>query len=291
MRPATVRRMRPLPARPRCGNSTPSRVSRQGGSSRPRLRISSRRRSRRTPANPTSCGRPRRRRRATPNGVRRSNRPGSSRRAATLAQVREQASRGRFYEVEHLLEAVGSAVVRVRNILRTRFRSELEEQPQPPVRVRRRAPAQHAQVLTIHRQNQIEALEVAGFHNARAQRREVISTAGGSLPGARIGWFAHVIRGRAGRIHFDGKFRRLARSERAQHALGGRRAADVAETNKQDFHTSAYVCNLMIARLILSRRVWACPPVSRAKVYPGYTPGAADVVGSANTRTQACAPR
>jgi len=46
----------------------------------------------------------------------------------------------------------------------------------------RRPCAQHAQVLTIHRQNQIEALEVAGFHNARAQRREVISTAGGSLP-------------------------------------------------------------------------------------------------------------
>jgi len=44
----------------------------------------------------------------------------------------------------------------------------------------------------------------------------------------------------------------------------------------------------MIARLIPFRRVWACPPVSRAKVYPGYTPGAADVVGSANTRTQAC---
>src|SRR5258708_3596726 len=47
----------------------------------------------------------------------------------------------------------------------------------------------------------------------------------------------------------------------------------------------------MIARLIPSRRVRACPPVSGAKVYPGYTPGAADVVGSANTRTQACTPR
>src|ERR1700694_4341886 len=179
--------MRPPPARPRWGISPPSRGTRQGGPSRPRLRISNRRRSRRTPTNPTSCGRPRRRRRATANGGRRSKRPGSSRRAAALAQVREQASRGRFYEVEHLLEAVGSAVVRVRNILRTPFRSKLEEQPQPLVRVRRRVPAQYAQVLTIHRQNQIEALEVARFHHARAQRREVVSTAGGGAPGGRAG--------------------------------------------------------------------------------------------------------
>src|ERR1700686_3942287 len=171
--------MRPHPP---CGNFTPSRVSRQRGTSRPRLRISNRRRSR-TPTNPTSYGPPRRRRRPAANGFRRTKPLGSSRRAATLAQGREQASRGRFYEVEHLLEAVGSAVVRVRNILRTRFRSKLKEQPQPLVRVRRRVPAQRAQVLTIHRQNQIEALEVAGFHNARAQRREVVSTAGGGGAG------------------------------------------------------------------------------------------------------------
>ena len=59
------------------------------------------------------------------------------------------------------------------------------------MRGRRRAPAQHLKVVTIHRQNQVEALEVTGFDDARAQRREVVAAAGGRLPGTRIG----VIRG------------------------------------------------------------------------------------------------
>jgi len=119
----------------------------------------------------------------------------------------------------------------------------------------------------------------------------VVTGVGPGLGAALVRRFADVPIAGARRINENSILQPFLRDLGSHDALGGRRAADVAETDKQDSHTDTCACNLMIARLIPSRRVWPYPPVSRAKVYPGYTPGAADVVGSANTRTQACAPR
>src|SRR5207302_8924327 len=59
-----------------------------------------------------------------------------------------------------------------------------------------RAPEQHPVDLAVHRQYQIEALEVGRLHDARARRREVVAAAGAGLASARVGgsptWYAAV---------------------------------------------------------------------------------------------------
>ena len=52
---------------------------------------------------------------------------GYSARPTMLAQVREQSVRGLFDEVEHFLESVGAAVIRVRYFRYLALRRELEE--------------------------------------------------------------------------------------------------------------------------------------------------------------------
>ena len=85
-----------------------------------------------------------------------------------------------------------------------------------------RAPEQHPVDLAVHRQYQIEALEVGRLHDARARRREVVAAAGAGLASARVGRLADVIRGRAGRVHLEVELRRLASRNRTQHDFGSR---------------------------------------------------------------------
>ena len=216
----------------------------------------------------TWCGHQRRRRRIRRRREpsRRSKRgasaPRALRGARALTQVLEQSAGRSFGKIEHFLEAVRSAVVRIRNFRGRACGSEFEKQSQPLVRDCRRPSTQHAQVLLVHGEDQVETLEILGLDDARTQRLEVIAAPRARRARPRVGRLADVVAGGAGRIDLDGQLGRLARRERAQHRLGGRRAADVSETDEQDFHTGACECNLMIARLIPSRRVWACPPVS-----------------------------
>ena len=71
-------------------------------------------------------------------------------------------------------------------------------------------------------------------HAPRAQRLEIDATALGGAACARIGRRAHVIRMRARRIDLHVELGRSLREQLAKHALGRRRAADVAHADEQN---------------------------------------------------------
>ena len=185
----------PASRRSRGACITPSRrASRQHHTSRHRSHTSSRSPRPKAAArrnNRTWCGHrrrrnPRRRPRAGGVNAHRRAAPARLRRAGALAQVREQSARGGFDEVEHLLETVRSAVVRIRHVLGACVRGELEKQPQPLVCRSGRTALQHRQVLAIHGEDQVETLEIA-----RARRYARAVTRGHShaaqQPGACAG--------------------------------------------------------------------------------------------------------
>ena len=149
---------------------------------------------------PMSCG-PRLRRRSPPLRTARRfprNKASRLRRACALPQVREQSARGLFHEVQYLLEAIRTAVVRIGHLAHVLLRGEFQEQPQPLVRVRGRAPLQHAQVLRIHRQDQVKALEITRLDHAGAQGFQTVAAARGRRARAGVGGLAHVVAGRPG---------------------------------------------------------------------------------------------
>ena len=86
---------------------------------------------------------PPRRPRSPRAGTARKSPEARSRRAGLLAQMRQQAPRGSFHQVEDLLEAVGPAVVGIGHLGGVRVGRELHEEAQPLVRGIRRAPLQH----------------------------------------------------------------------------------------------------------------------------------------------------
>jgi hypothetical protein len=154
--------------------------------------------------------------------------------ARALAQVSEQAPACLFHEVQHFLKPVGSAVVRVGDVFGATLRAKLEEQVQPFVRRRRRAPVQHLQVLAIHGEDQVELLEVSRLDDARTHSAEIVSAASRGRSGARVGRLPDVIPGSTCRGHLDAELGSLTRRECAQYRLRRRGAADVAETYEQN---------------------------------------------------------
>ena len=112
---------------------------------------------------------------------------------------------GSFFEqVQHLLEALRPAVVRIRHCARRRRRHELHHQSDAIVTMRRRTPAQLAQILLVHRQDQIVSTSKSpALHGARTQRRQVDAATARSGDRALVRRLAHVIVVRARRIDLD----------------------------------------------------------------------------------------
>jgi hypothetical protein len=146
--------------------------------------------------------------------------PSTPRRAGT-SQVSDEAARGRLDQIEHFLEAVRAAVIRIRNLVCLGLWRELEKQTQPLVTRARCTPLQHPQVVAVHGQDQVEALEIAGLDDAGPQRVQVVTAALGRLAGAHIRRLADVIAGGARGVDLELQVGRLARGQRAQHTLRG----------------------------------------------------------------------
>ena len=76
-------------------------------------------------------------------------------------------------EIEHFLEARFAAVVRVRNLIDSRVGRKLQEQAHPLSILCGCAAPQVRQVGTIHRQDEIESLEILAGDLARAQSTRI----------------------------------------------------------------------------------------------------------------------
>jgi hypothetical protein len=111
------------------------------------------------------------------------------------------------------------AVVRIGHRQPSRFLAERQEQPRPIVMAARRDALQVAQVLFVHRQQQVEAAEILDAHLPRAQSRDVITAAARRLDGAPVRWRADVVIGGTGRIELQAQVRRLAFGQVPRHAF------------------------------------------------------------------------
>src|SRR6185437_8223426 len=80
--------------------------------------------------------------------------------AQALTDVAQQAARGGLDQVQHFLETIRPAVVRVRHLARTQLRRELEKQSDAIMAIAGRNVFQRGEILAIHRENQIELLEI-----------------------------------------------------------------------------------------------------------------------------------
>src|SRR5215469_6784079 len=78
-------------------------------------------------------------------------------------------------QVEHALEAVRAAFVRIGDIANAELRREIEKQPQVTLVRARSQCVERGQVAAVHRENPVEALEVVGRDLPRATSAEVIA--------------------------------------------------------------------------------------------------------------------
>ena len=84
----------------------------------------------------------------------------------------------------------------------------------------------------IHRQNQIEVVEILGRHLAGAHLRQIVVANGCGALRSLIRRFAGVIAVRSGRIHLNLVAEVLLSQDVTKYALCGRRATDISHTNK-----------------------------------------------------------
>lgn len=116
------------------------------------------------------------------------------------------------------------------------FRREPEEQSRL-VRLGCRSNGAHrGQVFPIHRQQQVEALEIRGNELPRLQTRDVVAARKCMPLAAWIRCGTDVVTGGAGGIEFKAQMRNLTDCKMPRNAFHGRRTADVPETDEEDVH-------------------------------------------------------
>lgn len=140
----------------------------------------------------------------------------------------EQAARCSLDEIQDLLESVGAAVIGIWNLRRIGFRRIFEKQANTPAHRDRDALVQYVQILSVHREDEIEEFEVFRFDGARAQRGQIVSAAARRFLRPRIRRLTDVIGGSTGRICVDPQSGRFPRRNGAEHRFSGGRPADVS---------------------------------------------------------------
>src|SRR5690606_11411197 len=133
-------------------------------------------------------------------------------------QVLEEPERGLLDEIEHELEAVAAAVVRIGHVLAPEVRRELEQQANLAVVLGRAEVEERGLVQLVHREQEVEPLEVLEGDSPRAQRAEIDPAPLGRAPRAWVRRLADVVGVRAGRIDLDPKLRRALGDDLAEDA-------------------------------------------------------------------------
>src|SRR5208282_2321459 len=136
-------------------------------------------------------------------------------------------------KIEDHLEAAGVAVVRIRHLEHSKAGRILHEKLDLSVRPFGFHGLQFAQVIPVHRQNEIEAFEVALGDLTRPQSADIDAAPQSRALAARVGRGSCVVRGGARRINLDLQVRRFLRRQVPQHRLRRRASADVAQAHQQ----------------------------------------------------------
>lgn len=145
----------------------------------------------------------------------------------------QQPGAGILQEVKHMLKAFLSAVVGVGYFTSFVPRAELTEEADPG----RMKPGgiqgeQVGLVLPVHGKHEVEFSQVRGS-DLPGQMREVEASPCGGLSHARVGALAFVPSSGARRVDFDAVTEPAFLHQTTHDAFSGRRAADVAEADKE----------------------------------------------------------
>ena len=149
-------------------------------------------------------------------------------------QICEETLACRIDQVEHPLEAVGTAVVRIRHLARAGVGRERHQQRDLGARARGADALQVHEVVLIHREDVVEAVEVRALHLAAAQVLHPQPALLAVRDGAAVGRGIDVVVGGAGGVDLDAVVEPRRVHLVAQHGLGGGGTADVAEADHQD---------------------------------------------------------
>ena len=145
----------------------------------------------------------------------------------------EQSQRGSLDEIEHLLEVLGRAIIRIGHLEDTEPGGEIEKQAEMAGVVARAEPVQHPKICHVHRQDPFEASEVVAVDAACAAVREVVAAPARVGDRAPIRRFPELIVVCRGGIDDDPFGEPCLRNEHAEHPFRDRRAANVARADEE----------------------------------------------------------
>jgi hypothetical protein len=148
--------------------------------------------------------------------------------------LRQEAARCVFNQIEHAIETVCPAVVRVRHLADARLAPELEEQAQPVFAARWTHGLQVQEILPIHCEHVVESLEIVESDGPGSQgiEHDPPPQCRGASP--LIGPLAHVVGMSTGRVDMNPVAKTLTLQKACEYTLCSGRTADVAQTDEQD---------------------------------------------------------
>jgi len=147
--------------------------------------------------------------------------------------MREHAGYGLLDQIEDVLETVRTAVVGIRHIGTAQMWCELEQETYAIAILRRAYLEQRYAVQLVHRDDELEVLEVALVHPSRTLRAQIHTAPLRRALRARIGRISDVIRVRTGRIDLHVEVGRALKHDLAKNPFRSGRAADVTHANEQ----------------------------------------------------------
>jgi len=107
-------------------------------------------------------------------------------------------SRAALDEIEHALEILQFPVIGIGHVAQSEFRREIEKQPKMAAVIRRPQRIQKTQILSVHRDDPFESLEVVDIEAPRTLDRQIVAVLFRDTHRARIRLFAKLIVVRTG---------------------------------------------------------------------------------------------
>ena len=158
--------------------------------------------------------------------------------ALTLHLVRDEfheAFAGFFDQIQHMLKALVSAVIRVGDDRGLRGEQKLRQAPDLVLMLCGASFFQEGAVVPIHGQEQIKGFKVTVFHRSGPQVRQLIASFEGMLLAAFVGRRVGMKVVCACRVHLDFLQEVLLSQPFKENSFGCGASTDVAHADKQDF--------------------------------------------------------
>ena len=128
--------------------------------------------------------------------------------------------RARLAEIEHALELLETAVIRIRHLAGAAVGRELQEESESRARSGDAPFLERREIRVIHREHMVELREILPLHQPRTQAREVVAATARGGDRAPVRRLTDVMTGGAGGIDFDRELWIVTRRDGTHHTFG-----------------------------------------------------------------------